>query len=196
MNIRDINARSEQAMQGNDYHWFMGYVKPTHEMKSHAELYMRDFISFLPVEKVRRKNRFAPRNAPQTKQFTIYDKAAFAGCIYFAMPRFDAEMEWLRLRDAKIFTSFVIQPHTGRAARIPGNQMQAFVDFNRERFSDQEKPVSPFKVGDSVKTIDAALAIDAEIMALNGNRAVIEVDFMGARRPVEIPLDKLEKCGA
>lgn len=193
MNIRDINARSEQAMQGNGYHWFMGYVKPTHEKKSHAELYRREFISFLPVEKVRRKNRFAPRNAPQAKQFTIYDKAAFAGSLYFAMPRFDAEMEWLRLRDAKIFTSFVIQPHTGRAARIPGNQMQAFVDFNRERFSDQEKPINPFKVGDRVETKDAALAIDAEIMAINGSRAVIEADFMGTRRPVEIALERLEK---
>ncbi|SNZ21706.1 transcription termination/antitermination protein NusG [Cohaesibacter gelatinilyticus] len=193
MKIRDINTRSEQAMQGNGYHWFMGYVKPTHEMKSHAELYQREFVSFLPVEKVRRKNRFAPRNAPKYVRERIVDKAAFAGCIYFAMPRFDAEMEWLRLRDAKIFSSFVIQPHTGRAARIPGNQMQAFVDFNRERFSDQEKPANPFKIGDNVKTIDAALAIDAEIMALNGNRAVVEVDFMGTRRPVEIPLDRLEK---
>lgn len=187
MKAREINQLAEEAMQAGGQTWFMGYVRPMSEFKAHAELNRRGLFAYLPLEKKKRKVN-GWRQAPSDKRYAWVDTPAFSGTVFFAI---DRAAEWFDLRNPQIFTRFAQDTMTGRAARISAAEMAAYIGRNKDLFADGARPAHPFKVGDVVQTVDAAMMIEAEIKAIRGQRARIETELFGARHEVEIQLDNL-----
>ncbi len=170
-------------MQTNEEeHWFVAYVRPSHERVAARTLSALGFVHWLPVQRVRRR---------WSDRFKIVEQLVLPHMIFV---RADERGRIRSLKEVPQIPRYMFDRATGHAAFVPDAQMEVFrrmVEQSSAPVTVTEAPLAP---GDMVEVINGPLAGSVcELVDFNGSKRIaVRLSMLGAAL-VEVPLADIRK---
>lgn len=169
-----------QAKEGE--HWFVAYVRPSHERVAARTLSARGFVCWLPVQRVRRR---------WSDRFKIVEQLVLPHMIFV---RTDECGRIRSLKEVPQILRYMFDRGTGHAAFVPDAQMEVFARMVEQASTSVTVTDAPLAPGDMVEVTSGPLSgAVCELVDFNGvKRIAVRLNMLGAAL-VEVQLTDIRK---